>query len=75
MGYGYRVATRCPRVFSTDQIPLHTGVDMLSVLNWLWEKGISTEEKKNNRAVAITFSARSISKIPDISMMEQMLSQ
>lgn len=73
------VATRLSGgYFSTDQIPLHTGVDMLkaAIKLALGEKIYPQElEKKINRAVAIRYffpPKGLISKIPDISMMEQM---
>jgi biotin carboxylase len=73
------VATRLSGgYFSTDQIPLHTGVDMLkaAIKLALGEKIYPQElEKKYNRAVAIRYffpPKGLIIKIPDVSMMEQM---
>ena len=73
------VATRLSGgYFSTDQIPLHTGVDMLKVAIKLalGEKVHPQElEKKYNQAVAIRYffpPKGLISKIPDIFTMKQM---
>ncbi|MDD4803231.1 MAG: ATP-grasp domain-containing protein, partial [Syntrophomonas sp.] len=73
------VATRLSGgYFSTDQIPLHTGVDMLkaAIKLALGEKVYPQElEKKCNQAVAIRYffpPTGLITKIPDVAMMEQM---